>query len=153
VQPFVGQRVAQVAHAVAKGGAVAAVGVDDPHLRPHRGVAADEAGQMLAGTAVVQHVAAHDQPEAALHLVRQWHGGTGPVTLPVLQSGQRVQPGVFQQKGAGQRVAVAGRHVGPAPVAHQAGQAQAAADFEDALAHGHWAQREVRGQVQARRPQ
>ena len=73
--------------------------------------------------------------------------------MPVGQRWQVVQAQVFLQKGARQRVAVAGGHVGAAPVAHQRGQCQAAADFQNALAGRHWVARHARRQVRARRPQ
>jgi hypothetical protein len=53
--------------------------------------------------------------------------------MAVVHRRQRVQAQVGSQKARGQRVVVTGRHIGPAAVAHQAGQRQAATDFQDAL--------------------
>jgi len=79
--------------------------------------------------ALVQHVAADDQVEAAHACAAR-----GPVHAPVRHRGQIVQGSVVGQEHFGQRMVVAGHHLRTAPAQHQAGQAQAATQFQHALA-------------------
>jgi hypothetical protein len=114
-------------------------------------VPVDEGRQRAAVVALVEHVAADDEVKAALHTrraVRRCHGVRAPVAMAVAHRRQLVQPQVLQQEGTGQRVDVAGRDLGAAAVADQAGQGQAAADLQDALAVDQGADRHRGGQVQ-----
>ena len=75
------------------------------------------------------------------------------MAMPVTQGRQTVQAQILAQERAGQGVAVAGGHVGAAAVPNQAGQRQAAADFQHALSDHHRVQGHALGQPCARGPQ
>ncbi|MNT63179.1 hypothetical protein D3C72_2009700 [compost metagenome] len=133
-------------HLFVKRGPIAPVGVHDPNLCAAGGVAVQKAGQGRPGVAFVQHVTAHDEIEMALHRallllprpiglpfglhLRVHFCLHAPLTGAVLERCHAVQAYVFLQKLPGQRMAVAGGDVDAAAVAHQAGQAQATANFQ-----------------------
>jgi len=151
-----GEREALVGQAARERVAVAAVGVDDQHLGRGLGMAFDEAGQVAVVVALVEHVAADDGVEAAVHPRVAALGPRGfraaPVAVPVAHRRQAVEPGVLVQEVGRQRMAVGGGDVDATSVAHQAGQGQPAADFQDALTRAQVAGRHVGGQAQARGP-
>lgn len=121
-------------------------------------MAFDKAGQRHAGVAVVEQVAADEQVVALAHgggvHGRRIGGGLRiPGAMAVFHGRHVVQAQVVAQETRGQRMAVAGRHVHAAPVPHQAGQGQAAAHLQHALACAHGPQRQMRRQLRARGPE
>src|SRR5690606_21108150 len=101
----------------------------DQHLGSGLGVAPDQFRDQLGVTALVQNVAGDDRVEAA-----ECGQRFVPAHVPVGHRRQVVERGVVGEEHLGQRVRVGGGDVGAAPLQHQAGQADAAAEFEDALA-------------------
>ena len=78
--------------------------------------------------ALVEHVASDDQIEAPQRGTR-----ARPAQAAEMHGRQAVQRGVVGEKGLGQRVQVGRQHVGAASLQHEAGQPDAAAQFQHAL--------------------
>ena len=73
-------------HGLVKGRALAAVGVDDQHLRMRCGVALNEACQLRWVVPLIQHVAANDQVKLAQQGIAAL-----PMPLHIRQQRQTVQ--------------------------------------------------------------
>ncbi|SPE24071.1 hypothetical protein SBBP1_260028 [Burkholderiales bacterium] len=147
-------------HLPMEGRPVAAVRVDDPHLRGWRCVARDKSGQSPACVTFVQQIAAHDQVilpcdgEGPGNIFPDWlRAGSTPVCVPILHRWQIVQSQVLPQKAFRQGMAIACGDIGASPMADKARQGEAATDLEDPFTRAHRTKRDTRCQEQTGRPQ
>ena len=85
--------------------------------------------EQVGVAALVQHVAADDEVETAERVVRHV-----PAQFAIDDRRQAVERRVVGQERTGQRMVVAGDDIRAAPLQHQAGEAETAAQFQDAFA-------------------
>ena len=91
--------------------------------------ATEQRSQQCAVAALVEDVAADDQIEPS-----QLSAVCSPWQIAVNRHRQLVEAGVVGQELFGERMMITGGDIGTAACKHQAGQCQAAAEFEHALA-------------------
>src|SRR3989344_7687924 len=108
-----------------EGTGVSASGVGKQHLCGRFGMMGNESGEQRSVITLVEQVAADDQVEAAQRRVR-----SQPRCVAECDRCDSVEFGVPAQEFPGQRMMVAGGDVGAAPCEYQAGESEAAAEFE-----------------------
>jgi hypothetical protein len=125
-QPRFGQAEAEHCHAAFEGNAIAAIGIDDQHLRGTLSVALDEGGQLSGLVRFVEQVAANDQIEAAQRQILGF-----PVSRAIGHGRQVVEQQVGAQEIRSQWMPIAGGDLSATAMHHHAGQRQTAADFQN----------------------
>src|SRR5690554_1958868 len=143
-------------HMPVEGGAMSAIWIHQPYLRLWGSMTVDELRQVFGHVAVIQQVAAYDQVVlAGQHggvVFRVCNGLAAPLAVLVAQQRQVVQAGVLVQEGFSKWVAIAGGNTRAAMLGDQAGQPQAAADFQNAFVGTYRARGQSSCQLNARRP-